>query len=76
MTKVILTGANGFVGHHILEHFLKKTDWEIYCLDKLSYASSGHDRIRDINVFNDERVKNIYYRPISTISRRTNKRIR
>ena len=57
MTKVILTGANGFVGHHILEHFLKKTDWEIYCLDKLSYASSGHDRIRDINVFNDERVK-------------------
>tara|TARA_R100000734_G_C3319212_1_gene114637 strand:+ start:3185 stop:4195 length:1011 start_codon:yes stop_codon:yes gene_type:complete len=57
MTKVILTGANGFVGHHILEHFLKQTDWEIYCLDKLSYASSGHDRIRDINVFNDERVK-------------------
>mgnify|MGYP003144513969 FL=1 len=57
MTKVILTGANGFVGHHILEHFLKKTDWEIYCLDKLSYASSGHDRIRDINVFNDDRVK-------------------
>jgi|TARA_R110002012_G_scaffold321869_1_gene551993 dTDP-glucose 4,6-dehydratase len=57
MKKVILTGANGFVGHHILEHFLKKTDWEIYCLDKLSYASSGHDRIRDINVFNDDRVK-------------------
>ena len=24
MKKVILTGANGFVGHHILEHFLKK----------------------------------------------------
>ena len=57
MKKVILTGANGFVGHHILEHFLKFTDWEIYCLDKLSYASSGHDRIRDINVFNDNRVK-------------------
>ena len=57
MEKVILTGANGFVGHHILEHFIKHTDWEIYCLDKLSYASSGHDRIRDINVFNDERVK-------------------
>ena len=57
MKKVILTGANGFVGHHILEHFIKHTDWEIYCLDKLSYASSGHDRIRDINVFNDARVK-------------------
>jgi len=57
MKKVILTGANGFVGHHILEHFIKHTDWEIYCLDKLSYASSGHDRIRDINVFDDNRVK-------------------
>ena len=57
MKKVILTGANGFVGHHILEHLIKETDWEIYCLDKLSYASSGHDRIRDINVFDDERVK-------------------
>ncbi len=57
MKKIILTGANGFVGHHILEHFIKHTDWEIYCLDKLSYASSGHDRIRDINVFNNDRVK-------------------
>jgi dTDP-glucose 4,6-dehydratase len=57
MKKVILTGANGFVGHHILEHFIKHTDWEIYCIDKLTYASSGHDRIRDINVFDDSRVK-------------------
>ena len=57
MKKVILTGANGFVGHHILEHFIKHTDWEIYCIDKLNYASSGHDRIRDINVFDDARVK-------------------
>ena len=57
MKKVILTGANGFVGHHILEHFIRHTDWEIYCIDKLNYASSGHDRIRDINVFDDERVK-------------------
>lgn len=55
--KVILTGANGFVGHHILEHFLKYTDWEIFCLDKLSYASAGHDRIRDIDAFDDKRVK-------------------
>tara|TARA_R110000765_G_scaffold312734_4_gene405736 strand:- start:2675 stop:3685 length:1011 start_codon:yes stop_codon:yes gene_type:complete len=57
MKKVILTGANGFVGHHVLEHFLKNTDWEIYCIDKLSYASSGHDRIRDIKAFDDKRVK-------------------
>ena len=56
MKKVILTGANGFVGHHILEHFLKNTDWDIYCLDKLGYASAGHDRIRDINAFDNKRT--------------------
>jgi len=56
-TKIVFTGGAGFVGHHIVEHFLKETDWEIIVLDKLTYASSGFDRLRDINCFNEERVK-------------------
>lgn len=51
-TKICLTGAAGFVGHHVLEHFMRNTDWEIFVLDKLTYASSGLDRIRDIESFN------------------------
>jgi len=50
--KIVITGAAGFVGHHILEHFMRNTDWEIFVLDKLTYASSGLDRIRDIETFN------------------------
>lgn len=29
MTKVLLTGASGFVGSHVLRHLLMNTDWEI-----------------------------------------------
>ena len=56
-TKILITGSNGFLGAHCCEHWLRKTDWEIYALDKLSYAASGFDRIRDINAFDDKRVR-------------------
>ncbi|MFA5197692.1 MAG: NAD-dependent epimerase/dehydratase family protein [Patescibacteria group bacterium] len=55
--RVCITGICGFVGHHICEHFLKNTDWEIIGLDKLSYASNGLDRLRDIKAFDENRVK-------------------
>jgi len=54
--KILLTGGCGFVGHHFIEHFLKTTDWDIITFDKLTYASSGLDRVRDINAFDDKRV--------------------
>lgn len=56
-TKIVITGACGFVGHHLVEHLLKNTDWEIIVLDKLNYAASGFDRLRDIECLNEERVK-------------------
>lgn len=31
MTKVLLTGAAGFLGAHVLRHLLAETDWEIIC---------------------------------------------
>jgi len=56
-TRIIVTGGAGFVGHHFVEHLLKNTDWEIIVLDKLTYASSGFDRLRDIKCFDEARVK-------------------
>jgi dTDP-glucose 4,6-dehydratase len=54
--KMLVTGAAGFIGHHVVEHFLRSTDWELILVDKLGYASNGMSRLRDIRVF--EQVKN------------------
>lgn len=68
MKKVLITGGNGFVGHHIIEHILKNTDWIVYNIDKLGYSSNGFDRIRDINAFDEKRVRNFAYDLINPLS--------
>jgi len=57
MKKILVTGGCGFIGHHFVEHFIKETDWEVIVLDKLSEASHGFNRLRDIDCFNEKRVK-------------------
>jgi dTDP-glucose 4,6-dehydratase len=54
--QILITGGCGFVGHHVVEHFLKHTDWQIVIFDKLTYASQGLDRVRDIRAYDDDRV--------------------
>lgn len=55
--KILVTGGCGFLGHHFVEHLIKTTDWDIVVLDKLTYAANGFDRLRDIEVFDDKRVR-------------------
>jgi dTDP-glucose 4,6-dehydratase len=60
--KVLLTGAAGFVGSHIVSHLLANTDWDIVALDRLNYAGSlerlaehkGNERLKF--VFHDFRA--------------------
>jgi dTDP-glucose 4,6-dehydratase len=54
---ILITGGCGFAGHHLVEHLLKNTNWNIVIVDKLTYASNGFNRLRDIKAFNDARVK-------------------
>ena len=56
MKRILVTGGAGFVGHHLVEHILKHTDWQVVVIDRLNYASSGFDRLRDISAFDDKRV--------------------
>jgi dTDP-glucose 4,6-dehydratase len=40
MTRVLVTGACGFAGSHIVEWFVNHTDWEVVALDCLTYAGN------------------------------------
>lgn len=67
MKSILITGACGFIGHHLVEYLLEKTDWNIYILDKLSYASKGFQRLREIGAYPHPRVQVYTYdlvRPI------------
>jgi dTDP-glucose 4,6-dehydratase len=58
MKRYLITGGCGFFGHHFIEHTLKKDDdSEVVVIDRLTYASNGFDRLRDIEVFDSKRVK-------------------
>jgi dTDP-glucose 4,6-dehydratase len=45
MTRVLLTGASGFVGSHVLRHILANTTWEVVCLSSFRHRGLT-DRIR------------------------------
>jgi dTDP-glucose 4,6-dehydratase len=54
--RILVTGGCGFLGHHVVEHVLKTTDWHVVILDRLSYASAGFDRLRDIGAYDGKRI--------------------
>lgn len=54
--RALITGGAGFIGHHLVEHLLKNTDWELVVLDRLTYAANGMSRLKDIKAFDESRV--------------------
>lgn len=48
MSKTLLvTGGAGFIGHHVIDLFLRKTDWNIVTIDRLDY-SGNLNRLDDV----------------------------
>lgn len=57
---ILITGGAGFVGHHCVDHLLRKTDWKIIVLDALNYAGSMN-RVTDSDFFDPDRVRFIWH---------------
>lgn len=65
--NVLVTGAAGFVGHHVVDHFLKETNWNIICLDGLTYAGNLN-RITDLKSYDPDRIRFCYHNLRSPIN--------
>lgn len=55
--RVLITGGLGFIGGHMVEHFIRNTEWELIIIDKLSSATKGFDRLKCAGLLHNERIK-------------------
>ena len=40
MPTTLVTGGGGFIAHHVIDHLLRHTDWEIVSLDRLDFSGN------------------------------------
>lgn len=58
MKHVVISGAAGFIGSHVLSHILKNTDWEVDCICSWRHKGNPARIIEDENYqANKDRVR-------------------
>ncbi len=67
MSRVLLTGVAGFVGHHLADYILNNTDWEVVGLDRIDCAGNLN-RLAEIGWYRNKRAKFIYHDLRSSIN--------
>lgn len=76
--RVLITGGAGFIAHHVINHILKTTDWEIVSLDRLDFSGNLnrlHDMMQDHSAQTQKRVKVVYHDLKAEINPLTRSRI-
>jgi len=56
MTKVLITGGAGFIGHHVVEAILQRTEWSITLIDRLD-ISGNLNRLAEVGAAKNPRVR-------------------
>jgi dTDP-glucose 4,6-dehydratase len=62
--RVMITGAAGFVAHHVVCYFLKNTDYEIVTLDRLDFSGNLNrlsEILKDFDAETRKRVKVVHH---------------
>ena len=54
--RILITGGGGFVAHHLIDHLLKTTDWEIVTFER-RYSKAGLMRMEEIGALIHPRVR-------------------
>lgn len=57
MKNILVTGGCGFIPSHFIEHVIRTTEWNVYIIDKLNYASKGMERLRDNQLLYNPRIR-------------------
>jgi dTDP-glucose 4,6-dehydratase len=58
--KVLITGAAGFIGHHVVKTILDQMNWDITIIDRLD-CSGNLNRLAEIGAAKNLRVKFVYH---------------
>lgn len=75
MKRVLLTGASGFFGSHLLRHLLMNTDWEFVCICSWQHKGTPERVENAINGIDKNRVKIITHDLTSPLTETTKKRL-
>lgn len=51
--RVLITGMTGFIGHHVADHLLETTDWQLVGLDRIDATATLH-RLRYVKDWPDK----------------------
>lgn len=54
MRRILITGSAGFIGHHIVDHFLQKTQYDLVLLDRMD-CSGSMIRFQESQIYHDHK---------------------
>lgn len=58
--KVLITGGAGFLGAHVVQDILERTDWQITVIDRLD-CSGNLNRLAEVGAAKNPRVKFVFH---------------
>lgn len=58
--KILITGGAGFIGAHVVEYYLKNTNYDLVLLDRLD-TSGNLNRLKDLKAFDASRIRFVWH---------------